>query len=535
MQKGKIGGNPARVCVAQARFSDQTIAMPSDPKTASRLQRATRRLRESISSACDASASAALAACAADPAGLADCVLWEQQSHIQHLLEQQFGEVEPVSKPAIRCQRAIAAAARGFVSRNLAAEQRCLDRNHDAAGDRGAQCLGSVESSNRVAPLDARTGERESRAEATLRRALARHCSAEALAAIDACTSDPGQLGDCLACSHRRESMLLVQGQRGGTADRPTTHFIDWSSLGNPVLQESDRMMKNQSVVYDQGYFYVFTGQRFEPDFTGSRKQWLYRTSDFQAFEKLDPPNLGRFFGSTQSIDGTWHLTTNGGVGGGKFEIFHSTSTDLFDWVSLTSLTPGLMENSIIDGSLTKRDGYWFLTFKDRALQKPFVTRSQTALLDGTWMTPIRAFAGTDDPIFGFVEAGHFMTIDGVQRVVVTGRDLERVRCPPASHIIYTGAPEPWIYTIDQPTTDLATWSQWNRPTQLRVPFEDWNTFAHANTGHIADWRQHDGFFYLSYSGSSDGDSFELRGHGKLGLARSRDLVHWRVAGDLRD
>jgi hypothetical protein len=36
----------------------------------------------------------------------------------------------------------------------------------------------------------------------------------------------------------------------------------------------------------------------------------------------------------------------------------------------------------------------------------------------------------------------------------------------------------------------------------------------HANTGFLSDWRAEDGFFYLSYSGSTDGDSFELRwGH----------------------
>jgi hypothetical protein len=37
----------------------------------------------------------------------------------------------------------------------------------------------------------------------------------------------------------------------------------------------------------------------------------------------------------------------------------------------------------------------------------------------------------------------------------------------------------------------------------------------------------------VSYAGSDDGDSFDLRGHGRVGLAR--DLVHWRLPGDLRD
>lgn len=37
------------------------------------------------------------------------------------------------------------------------------------------------------------------------------------------------------------------------------------------------------------------------------------------------------------------------------------------------------------------------------------------------------------------------------------------------------------------------------------------------------------------YSGSLDADSFQRRGHDKIGIARSRDLLHWRIAGDMRD
>jgi hypothetical protein len=50
-----------------------------------------------------------------------------------------------------------------------------------------------------------------------------------------------------------------------------------------------------------------------------------------------------------------------------------------------------------------------------------------------------------------------------------------------------------------------------------------------ADCAFLADWRQYDGYFYLFYAGSDDGDSFQLRGHGKIGVARSRDLVEWRA------
>ena len=38
-----------------------------------------------------------------------------------------------------------------------------------------------------------------------------------------------------------------------------------------------------------------------------------------------------------------------------------------------------------------------------------------------------------------------------------------------------------------------------------------------------------DGFFYLLYAGTDEVSSYEGRGHVKLGLARSRDLVTWEV------
>ncbi len=126
--------------------------------------------------------------------------------------------------------------------------------------------------------------------------------------------------------------------------------------------------------------------------------------------------------------------------------------------------------------------------------------------------------------------------IDGTLRIVGTGRDPEPFRCTDHPEFVaYTCSHEPFMCTLAGVTTDLGTWTTWTRKTHLRVPFEAWNPIMHANSGAVHDWRGHDGFFYLSYAGAADGTSFELRGHGKIGLARSRDLVHWRVAGDLRD
>jgi hypothetical protein len=97
---------------------------------------------------------------------------------------------------------------------------------------------------------------------------------------------------------------------------------------------------------------------------------------------------------------------------------------------------------------------------------------------------------------------------------------------------VYTCNHEPFIYTMDGAGSELGDWTRWIEKTHLQVPFEQWNTIMHANSGYLTDWRAYDGYFYLFYAGSVDGDRFDGRGHGKIGVARSRDLREWRVAGD---
>ncbi len=175
---------------------------------------------------------------------------------------------------------------------------------------------------------------------------------------LDACSSDAALLPSCLACVIQREAILMTNGRRGGSADRPTTHFIDWSALSNPVLQDPDRLMKNQAMIDHDGWFYVFAPNT------------LRRTRDFLAFESIDVPG-GRYFGDLTAIGGVFYQTTNGNVGDNVFEIFARTSPDMLTWTPLESITPDLWPNSIIDGALTEHGGYAFLAFKDRVQQLP--------------------------------------------------------------------------------------------------------------------------------------------------------------------
>lgn len=528
VQDGRFPGPFAETCLEQIELSRPVAHPPSNRTARRRLQAAERRLLRDVARACSDEAVSEMGVCGETGREFAECVLADHREHVHHVLEPIFGRLPTAERPARACQIGIARAAREYLSSALRLRTACV-ADDPATTDRAARCIGSVEDGVTIAPRNARTADRLEDAEARLLRRIEADCSPADLAQLDTCGDSASDVASCIGCSHRREAMLLLQGEWGGEPERPTTHFVDWSTVRNPILQRDDRMLKNQSVVFDDGWFWIFTGQRFAPDHVGDRRQWIFRTRDFIDYELFRDPDLPSYFGDIGRIDDTWHLTTNGNGPSGRLEVLMATSPDLVNWTSKASITPDLWPRPVIDGALVKRDGYHFTIWKDRVEQVPYVTRSVGPELDGRWLPPLPAAAD------GFSEALHFVEIDGVQRIVGTARDPDPDRCPGTVYWIFTCDHEPHLYSLPNATSDLETWAGWERKTWLRVPYESWNTITHANSGHLADWREHDGFFYLSYSGSDDGDSFELRGHGKLGLARSRDLIHWRVPGDLRD
>lgn len=86
---------------------------------------------------------------------------------------------------------------------------------------------------------------------------------------------------------------VIISGVSPQTAD-PT---IDWANLRNPILWEPDRLLKDPSVVYHDGWFYIFTHQN-------------YRTRNLKDYEFLGDT------GSQPDVtwDGSkWIMAKNGG------------------------------------------------------------------------------------------------------------------------------------------------------------------------------------------------------------------------------
>lgn len=317
--------------------------------------------------------------------------------------------------------------------------------------------------------------------------------------------------------------------------------FIDWESLRNPVLAFADRALKDEAVAYRNGVFYVFASTRFSPEDRGGaqRTSSFYRTRDFRAFEPFSDPDVhgpGRGPGSPDlvEIDGVWHMTFQAPSGGGeRARILQLTrSRDLVDWSPPRALGPELLDPAErnIDGALARHGDRLYLGWKrDQSL---YVTRSLGPELDGRWEMPRPADAilafGPNSVTHDWAENYQFVAIDGRWHMVATAR------APgfPMSRHEYTGSHEPYLYTMDGDGGDLEDWTRWRCKRRLAIPQEAWNPAMHANSAFLADWREHDGHFYLFYAGSADHTSFDRRGHGKLGVARSRDLVHWSVPGE---
>lgn len=309
----------------------------------------------------------------------------------------------------------------------------------------------------------------------------------------------------------------------------PGAAFIDWAWLKNPILSEPDRMLKDQAVVYQDGWFYVFASTRFADDDPEAltRTPCFYRTRDFKSYECMYDHDLDVAWGGAVKtgtgspdvtlIDDAWHMVWQSGPDSTRRRnLFYSTSSDLMEWAPARQMNPSLgLTARRIDGALARDGGYYYLGYKSR--QRFRVTRSRDQALDGHWLRSRAASAGGN-----WAENYQFIRIDGTWRMIATARDPKK----PLS-TGYTDSHEPFIYTMDGDGTEFEHWTRWVDKRHLDIPYEDWNRVMHANSAFLCDWRGHDGYFYLFYAGASDNESFQGRGHGKIGVARSRDLAHW--------
>ena len=533
-----VEGDPIHPCVGLRELSTGAYRAPADETTADATAAAADAFARAIRSACDDATVARLDSCASTVDDLIGCLRADHWEAAQVLLRQQYGDLLPVEGPGESgCRSTIGAASFTLLREQAEAMADCLLADDRVAGHAARTCIGEVDDGVLIPPADPTTADRLRSAATAFGASIASTCADEHMAQVDSCGDDRASAESCLLCAHRREAILLVQSQFGGVADRATTHFIDWANVSNPVVSWPDRRIKDQFMALHEDAFYVFGSVNFaddDPDRDGKFPTFV-RSHDWRTWEEFPVPFGGFASPDLTRHQGLWYVVMQRGDPDypENRALWMTTTPDFFAWSPLTEIAPNVLsDRSIIDGALAHTAGRTHLLLKWRVEDIPWVAITSANDLSIPWDFDQRLTAGNDHPFHGFAENGQFIEIDGRFRMLATARDPEGFRCGS----IYTCSHEPFLYDFASGDgTNPEDWTEWRHKTQLRIPYEDWNPVMHANTGFLSDWREQDGFFYLSYSGSADSERFQGRGHGKIGLARSRDLLHWRLPGDLRD
>lgn len=320
--------------------------------------------------------------------------------------------------------------------------------------------------------------------------------------------------------------IIAVFGTLSNAQEKP---FIDWVKLKNPVLSYPDWSIKDAAMAYRTGTFYVFFSA-FYPAKGDTRSHvvevsthdFVHYSSPIFNFDGEEDGWLGMCSPDVQFLYGQYVMTFNswGYKPGKPDQLFYETSNDLIHWSKRKTLALNLTQSDtdqhVIDAALAGGDGGYYLVYKEQ--------------IPGQQKHPRLAFARSLDGPFAFAGNGN------VELTMADGHDNglihENYEFIPTDNRWYMLTTDyvpqaPYLYTLEPGTN----WLRWGHGYTLAIPHESFNTNNIANAAALYDWRKYDGFYYLIYAGRTEGDTFARRGWNQIGLARSKDLVHWSVPG----
>ena len=304
------------------------------------------------------------------------------------------------------------------------------------------------------------------------------------------------------------------------------SEFIDWKNLRNPVLSYPNWSVKDTAMAYRNGVFYVFFSAFYEDHGQVRSHVVEVSTRDFKTysqpifnFDGEEDGWLGMCSPDVQRMGDRYVMTFNSwGDKPGKWNaLFYKTSNDLTHWSKTMPLAAELTAGKrVIDAAVAHTaNGYYAIWKEGQHGMKPRM--ASAPLLDGPFHFVGSGFPallmqdGKDDGLIH--ENYEFIEIDGRRRLLATDYN----------------PPSPRLYTLEKP----ADWLKWTQGYELKIPIESFNTDNVANAAALYDWRAHDGFFYLIYAGRTERSTYLHRGWNRIGLARSKDLIHWQPAGKL--
>jgi hypothetical protein len=317
--------------------------------------------------------------------------------------------------------------------------------------------------------------------------------------------------------------LLLVLG--GAAAIAQKERFIEWHSLNNPVLSYPNWSIKDAAMAYRGGTFYVFfsafyldRGQVRSHVVEVSTRDFKLFSQPILNFDGEEEGWIGMCSPDVQSLGGRYVMTFNswGDKPGKPNLLFYMTSDDLVHWSQRRTLAANLTEGKrVIDAALAEADGGYYLIWKEGT--------------QGHMRPRLGSAAALDQP-FKFVGDGFpaLLMADGKDNGL-THENYEFVHTQGKWYLLATDYnPEgPYLYQLDPGSG----WLKWTQGYRLETPKEQFNTDHRDNAAALYDWRQYDGYYYLIYGGRTEGKTFAGRGWNQLGLARSKDLIHWSAPG----
>jgi hypothetical protein len=314
--------------------------------------------------------------------------------------------------------------------------------------------------------------------------------------------------------------------------------FIDWKGLKNPVLSYPNWSVKDAAMAYRNGTFYIFFSAFYSDSGQVRSHVVEVSTSDFKQysqpifnFDGEEDGWLGMCSPDVQRLYGEYVMTFNswGDKPGKPNQLFYMTSRDLVHWSPRKTLALNLTQignQRPIDAALAQADGGYYLVYKESTPgihSRPRIAFSRS--LDGAFHYVEQGVAsllmkdGKDDGYFH--ENYEIIHTSGQWFMLAT--DYLHNAANPEKYDVQA----PYLYQLEPDSH----WLIWSRGYTFDLPQEKFNMESIANAAALYDWRKFDGYYYLIYAGRNDGTTYARRGWNQLGLARSKDLIHWTAPG----
>jgi len=320
----------------------------------------------------------------------------------------------------------------------------------------------------------------------------------------------------------------------GGAGSVPQ---VAWAQLRNPILAEPDAGVKDQALVWTGGQWHMVFSYVTNDVTTKGAENWNIASAtspDLAHWSAPSPWPVQAGVDGVASPDivrspsGTFVATYDSNPDvptGPQSKLYYRTSSDLTTWSAPEPLAQSLHPapgDRMIDAAVAWTGqglilGYKYGTATGSTSQHFEIAWSPTGSLRGPWTAVGRPDIVVDGDT---VENLEFVAAAGRWHLVATSNTFD----------------QPWIFTLSGDPTKPSSWLHWTGATMLVIPGQSWDSgpglssvgFEHANSVFLCDAT---GYYYATYSGSSELTRFGGWGHAEIGIARSTDLVHWQVPG----